>query len=131
MTRRAVFEYVRQNYGVTPEYPWNDCSAVLRHRENRKWFGLIMEISRGKLGFPDDTPIDVLNVKCDPVLVGVLLAKPGFHRAYHMNKEKWVTIRLDGSVGAAEVKELLDYSYALTMPKSTTRRTAKDNTFCQ
>ena len=52
----------------------------------------------------------ILNVKCDPMLAGALRAQEGFHPAYHMNKEKWLTIRLDGSVPDAEIEKLIDLS---------------------
>lgn len=29
---------------------WNDWNAVLRHTDNSKWYGLIMEVGRDKLG---------------------------------------------------------------------------------
>ena len=54
MTREAVLQYVLQQYGVSPDYPWDDLedAAVLRHRENRKWFALIMGVGRDKLSLP-------------------------------------------------------------------------------
>ena len=116
MIRRQVFDYVKAKYGTEPDYPWFDNSAVLRHRENNKWFGLIMEVGRDKLGLPGDGLVDILNVKCDPILGGSLRLQDGYHPAYHMNKEKWLTIRLDGSVPDAEIEKLIDLSYELTQP---------------
>ena len=55
-------------------------------------------------------------MKCDPILAGSLRAQEGFHPAYHMNKEKWLTIRLDGSVPDVEIEKLIDLSYELTQP---------------
>ena len=50
-------------------------------------------------------------------MIGSLLIQPGFHPAYHMNKDKWISIRLDGSVLEEEIKSLIDMSYELAMPK--------------
>ena len=50
MDRQQVFDYVRQRYGTLPDYPWADQNAVLRHRGNQKWYGLVMEVGREKLG---------------------------------------------------------------------------------
>lgn len=114
MERQDVFQFVKQNYGTEPDYPWADWNAVLRHRENRKWYGVILEVGRQKLGLSGSGQVDVLNVKCDPRLVGTLRCQEGFHEAYHMNKEKWISIRLDGSVPESQIKTLLALSYDLT-----------------
>ena len=117
MERREVFENVKEQYGTEPDYPWRDWNAVLRHNENNKWYGLVMEIEQNKVGLGGDALIDVLNVKCDPILIGSLRMQKGFHPAYHMNKDKWISIRLDGSVPAEEVKSLIAMSYEMTGPK--------------
>lgn len=114
MTRQTIFSWVKQQYNTDPDYPWADRNAVLRHKDNNKWYGLIMEVGRDKLGLLEEGDVEVLNVKCDPEMVGALRTKEGFHPAYHMNKERWITIRLDGSVAEDEIKNLLDLSYRLT-----------------
>ena len=70
-----------------PDYPWNDWNAVLRHTDNNKWYGVIIEVDRSKLGMDGTGVVDVLNVKCDPTIIGMLRMQPGFYPAYHMNKE--------------------------------------------
>lgn len=113
MNRDMIFEYVKGQYGTIPDYPWNDENAVLRHK-NKKWYGVVLTVGEDKLGLQGDKRIDVLNVKCDPILVGSLRTQEGFHPAYHMNKDKWISIRLDGSVPEDEVKNLINLSYKLT-----------------
>lgn len=117
MNRQEVFEYVKKRYNTDPDFPWSDSSAVLRHEDNRKWYGLLMEVSRGRLGLSGAGTVEVLNVKCDPMLGSSLRMQEGFHPAYHMNKDKWLTIRLDGSVPDSEIKNLIDLSYELTSGK--------------
>lgn len=114
MNREELFAWVLDAYGTEPEYPWGDNNAVLRHRENRKWYAAVLEVGRDKLGLTGDGMVDVVNVKCDPRLIGSLVTQPGFHRAYHMNKEKWISIRLDGSAAPEEIQMLLSLSYDLT-----------------
>ena len=64
--KQRVFDYIQKKYGVSPEYPWiRDYNAVFRHADNRKWFALVMEISKDRLGFPETYPVDVLNLKTD------------------------------------------------------------------
>nr|WP_227989346.1 MmcQ/YjbR family DNA-binding protein [Morganella morganii] len=47
-------------------------------------------------------------------MVGSLRLKEGVYPAYHMNKEHWVTIILDGKFNSGELKSLIDDSYRLT-----------------
>ncbi len=117
MTRQQVFDYAKIKYGTTPDYPWCDNNAVLRHSDNNKWYGLVMEVGRYKLGLSGDGMVDVVTVKCDPILGGSLRMQEGFHPAYHMNKDKWLTIRLDGSAPDDEIRSLIDLSYELTAAK--------------
>ena len=121
MTRQEVFDYVRQRYGTEPDYPWMDTNAVLRHADSKKWYAVILEVRRDKLGLNGSGMVDVLNVKCDPILIGSLRLKPGLHPAYHMNKDKWLTIRLDGSVSPAEIQDLIEMSYELTSSTSVSK----------
>ena len=114
MNRQEVFDWCRQRYGSEPDYPWNDWNAVLRHTDNNKWYGVIIEVDRSKLGIDGNGVVDVLNVKCDPTIIGMLRMQPGFYPAYHMNKEKWITLLLDGSVPAERVFPLIDESFELT-----------------
>ncbi len=114
--RQFVLDYAEENYGTVPEYPWEGTpdAAVLRHRTNKKWYGLVMSVSRKTLGLEGSGSADILNVKCDPQLIGSLLMKKGFLPAYHMNKTHWLSILLDGSVDAQETAMLLDESFGLT-----------------
>ena len=48
-----------------------------------------VQIAEGHIGW------DVLdNVKSDPLLIGSLRGQDGYFPAYHMNKEKWLSIQL-------------------------------------
>lgn len=117
MDRKEIFEWVLETYGTEPDYPWKDCNAVLRHKDSGKWYGVILEVSETKLGITGSRIVDVINVKCDPFLIGTLRQKAGYYPAYHMNKEQWISILLDGSVPAEEIKNLISMSYELTMKK--------------
>ncbi len=123
MDRASIFQWVKKTYGTEPDYPWNDRNAVLRHKDNRKWYGVVLEASRKTLGLAAGGDpsgyAEVLNVKSDPDLIGSLRGKKGFLPAYHMNKENWISILLDGSVPEEEIKSLLGLSYQLTATKET------------
>ncbi len=117
MNRQQLFQWIKRRYGVEPDYPWADENAVLRHRDSSKWFALVMEVGCEKLGLEMGGAVDIVNLKCEPVLIGSLRARDGFHPAYHMNKDQWVSVRLDGSVADDELKSLVDLSFELTQKK--------------
>lgn len=114
MNRQEIFEWIGETYGTEPDYPWNDRNAVLRHKGSRKWYGVVLEVAESKLGLNGDKIVDILNVKCDPILIGSLRLKDGYFPAYHMNKDSWISILLDGSVSAEEIQNLIELSYKLT-----------------
>lgn len=128
MERKELFEWVKETYGTEPDYPWNDWNCVLRHKHNNKWYALIMEINESKLGLSGERIVDVVNVKCDPLLVGSLRQQKGFFPAYHMNKDKWISIVLDGTVPAEEIKNLIELSYELTNNGKSVREVRYDRT---
>ena len=112
--KEKVETIAKEIYGAEPDYPWNDWNCVLRHKNNKKWFALVIEVNAKKLGLQEDKTVDVLNIKCDPMMIGSLRMKEGFFPAYHMNKENWISILLDGTVSADEIKPLVEFSYQLT-----------------
>ncbi|MBE5771613.1 MAG: MmcQ/YjbR family DNA-binding protein [Clostridia bacterium] len=119
MNRNYLNQYILDTYGVEPEYPWIKYPdyAVYRHQTNGKWFAVIMEIPRGKIGMEGNEIIPVANLKCDPLLIGSLVHEHGVFPGYHMNKEHWITACLDDSVHEDLLKGLLQMSYDLTRKK--------------
>lgn len=117
--REKIFSYIKKKYKTVPEYPWGEKDgAVLRHGDNRKWFALVMRIGRRKLGLSGEGPVDVINLKIDDmVFKDVLLQDKGIFPAYHMNKEHWISVLLDGTVEEDQVCNLIDLSFAATASK--------------
>ncbi len=117
--REAVLSLAQDYYGTEAEYLFDKYPgfAVLRH-PNKKWYGVVMDLSREKLGLPGEGMVDALNVKCDPVMSGSLRLQPGILPGYHMNKERWITILLDGTVDLAQIGILLDISYDMVGAKA-------------
>lgn len=114
MDRTDIFEYIKKQYGTVPEYLWQDSpdSAILRH-ENGKWYAIFMNVERAKLGISGDGMVDIMVVKCEPDMIGMMTQIQGFLPGYHMNKRNWMTILLDGTVGEAKILDFLDMSYDL------------------
>lgn len=124
-----IFKYAEKKYGTKPDFPWGDKldGAVLRHSSNKKWYGLIMEVQYNRLGINKDGMVFILNVKCDPIMIGSLREEQGILPAYHMNRANWVSVLLDGTVKPDKVNDLLDMSYNLTLGKSGKRNGGKAN----
>ena len=96
MTKQQLLEYCLNTYGTSPDYPFDDLleTAVLRHADNRKWYAIVMRVSRRKFGFDNDEVIDVVNLKLPPEMFGSFCTADGVYPAYHMNKLHWISVLL-------------------------------------
>ena len=104
---------------MSQDYPWenDNSSAVFRHSDNKKWFAIVLKVSAEKLGINNGKIIDVVNVKCDNILIGSLIKESGFFPAYHMNKSCWITAALDGTADGEKIKWIVDMSFEATKNK--------------
>ena len=118
-TKEKLLSYAKKKYGTVPDTPFRTAPTyfVLRHFDTRKWYALFMNIPKSKLGLAGSENIDILNIKCDPVLSGSLRMNPGYYPAYHMHRTNWLTILLDGTVPVEDIYPLLDLSYEMTQAK--------------
>lgn len=117
---KKIIEYIADQYGAEPEYPWEKYPdyAVFRHTDNKKWFALIMTVTRDKLGVEGEGTVDVINLKInDSILHDELVHENGISLGYHMNKQHWITVLLDGSVDEERVENLIDVSFVATGKK--------------
>ncbi len=96
MTKQDFLAYCLDTYGTVPDYPFDEDSltAVLRHADNKKWYALVMRVSRRKFGFESDERIDVVNLKLPTEMFGAFGAADGVYPAYHMNKLHWISVLL-------------------------------------
>ncbi|MBQ8912024.1 MAG: MmcQ/YjbR family DNA-binding protein [Clostridia bacterium] len=106
--------------GAVFDHPFEEdfVTTVLRHRGNRKWFGLLMRVPGRKIGRAELPFVDLLNLKCAPedaIIARELFA--GILPAYHMSKTHWITVVLDGSVPGEFRDRLMAKSYMLTRGK--------------
>ena len=96
MTKQEYLEYCLNAYGTSADYPFEDLheTAVLRHADNRKWYAIVMRVSRRKFGQRSDDMIDVVNLKLPTEMFGSFGAADGVYPAYHMNKLHWISVLL-------------------------------------
>lgn len=119
MNRSELEKFISDNYVCISDFPWMQYPIfrVFRHPNNKKWFAVIMDIPKSKIGLPSDDIISVVNLKSDPIMVGSLLREKGFYPAYHMTKSSWISVALDGSADDEKIKMLLDMSFEATTVK--------------
>ena len=117
LTKQNAIAYIRNNYGVTEDYPWDDSDAfVFRHRVSRKWFCLFMDISASYLGIDDNRVITVVNLKAPRSMRDDLLREEGIYPAYHMNKQHWISLDLR-KANEKMLEVLIDMSFKATAMK--------------
>ena len=113
----AVIAFVKEKYGASPENLWMRYPnyAIFRHADNGKWFALMMDVEKNKLGLPGNDVVDILNVKLsDPFLADLLVQQPGYMRGYHIARGNWISILMDGTVPRKDLCRWVDESYLAT-----------------
>lgn len=109
MTKDEIINYCLSYPGSYEDHPFGEGWTTIRHKGNKKIFALIYNRD-GHL---------CVNLKCKPEMADYLRGlfeevKPG----YHMNKEHWNTLILDGGLPEYEIHDMVKYSFELTKPKS-------------
>lgn len=114
-----VISYARSRYGDEPEFLWEKFSdnAVLRRKDSKKWYAAILTVAGDKLGLPSKEKTEVLDLRADPVKIEKTVDNVRFFNGYHMNKKRWISVCLDGSVDIQTIYGMLDESYVLAHNK--------------
>lgn len=109
-----ITNYIKRKYKVNPEFLWDKSSGngVFRNKNNKKWFGIIISVSKDKLDLKyKQEIIEIINLKLDEDMIKELIKMDGFYRAYHMNKKSWISIVLDNTLDNEIIYSLIDQSY--------------------
>ena len=115
MTKQEFLAYCLDTYSTSPDYPFDEDfeTAVFRHTDNRKWYAIVMRVSRRKFGIDSDEVIDVVNLKLPTEMLGSFGAADGVYPAYHMNKLHWISVLLPDAPNDV-VRFLLNASFEAT-----------------
>ena len=118
MTKQDFINYCVSAYGTVPDFPFEDDfeTAVLRHTDNRKWYAIVMKVSRRKFGFDSDDVIDMVNLKLPTEMFGSFGRADGVYPAYHMNKLHWISVLLPDALEDV-IKFLTNVSFLSTQTK--------------
>lgn len=105
MNLEEVREYCISKPGVTESFPFNDTALVFKAGR----IFAILDLSDDERG---------ISLKCDPERAIELRERyPEITGAYHLNKQHWNAVRLNGNIESSLVKDLIDHSYDLITKK--------------
>ena len=120
MTKEAFLAFCGAGLGTEPDYPFDEDfeTAVLRHKGSRKWFAVVMKVSRRKFGIDSDEAVDIVNLKIPLEMFGFFGKEQGVYPAYHMNKLHWVSVLLsDTADSTVEFLANVSYEETKTIPR--------------
>ena len=108
-TRQEIITYCLTYQNVYEDYPFSDTNwTCMRHHENHKIFAWIFERNgsiwvnvKGTKGW-----LDFFREKYKSVVPG-----------YHLSKEHWKSIILDGTVDPKDIEIMIQESYDITLVK--------------
>lgn len=102
---QSFYDYCLAKKGVTEHFPFDEDTLVFK--VGGKMFAL-SSLSQWEKGEPS------VNLKCDPERALELRAQyDSINPGYHMSKQHWNTVEVNGDVDAALLRELIDHSYQL------------------
>ena len=112
---KEIVAYIKNKYGDELEFLWEKSpkNAVVRRKSSKKWYAVILTVSKRKLNLDSDEIIEVINLHNIVEEIKKLIDNKKYFPAYHMNKKYWCTICLDGTVEVKEIYKLIDISYEL------------------
>jgi predicted DNA-binding protein (MmcQ/YjbR family) len=113
-TRAEAIAFCSTMKDVIEDYPFHDANwALMRHKANKKTYACIYE-RQGNIW---------INVKCDTEWRDFFRsAFSSVIPAYHMNKEHWNSIIMDGTVPEGDIQRMIRESYELTKPRKKKQR---------
>ncbi|MFQ8601542.1 MAG: MmcQ/YjbR family DNA-binding protein [Anaerovoracaceae bacterium] len=116
---KRIIDFIKSSYCVEPEFLWKRYPeyAAFRRDDNNKWFAVIMNIDKSKLGISEHENVEIIDLKSEPEYIEELLKKEGFYPAYHMNKKHWFTICLDDGIPDDIIFSLISSSFKCTGSK--------------
>ena len=113
---QEMIDYIHESYGDELEFLWPKFSenAIVRNERNRKWYAAFLRVSGAKLGLDDAKVIDILDLRFDKHQAREFVASAKHvYPGYHMNKDNWITVILDGGLSNEQVAGLIDKSYEI------------------
>ena len=114
---KEIIKYVKDKYNDDLEFLWQkfDNNAIWRNKTNNKWYAALLIISKRKLGIDSDEIIEIIDLRYQKEKIEEIIDDVKIFHGYHMNKNSWITIKLDNSVDTKDICDLIDNSYNLAI----------------
>lgn len=113
MNIETLRNYCLSKKGATEEFPFGEFTLVFK--VGSRMFALTSL----------DSELSI-NLKCDPEKAVELRERhPAVQPGYHMNKNHWNTVYIDGTVPLSTIYEWIDHSYDLVFKKLPTKEREK------
>ena len=104
MNLETLRSYLLSRPGAVATYPFGPQPLVMK--VGGKLFALVAE---------DAAPLTI-SLKCEPAHAQFLRDSfPAVQLGYHLNKEHWNTVTLDGSIAEEGIRAMIDESYRLVV----------------
>ncbi len=101
---QALIDYALSKPGAVASFPFGEGFLVF------KVMGKMFALTSHRGAHP------AFNLKCDPErAVALRETYPAITPGYHMNKQHWNTVALDGSLTVPELQRMVDHSYELVV----------------
>lgn len=112
---KELISYIKATYGDKLEFLWEKFpdNAIFRRKDSQKWYGLMLPVSKRKLGIESDETVEIIVFRMDSEKSEALKDNKKYFPGYHMNKKSWCTVILDNSVPSREIYCRIDESYLL------------------
>ena len=115
---KQVIHFIKEKYNHQFEFLWkNSNDAIVRNNINRKWYALLLTVKENRLTGNSDTKIEVLNVLYLKGKTSEIVDNKTIFYGYHMNKQSWITIKLENGLELEKICNLIDQSYQLSLLK--------------
>lgn len=112
---QEIISYVRKTYGDELEFLWKRSphNGIWRRKDTNKWYAVLMIIKKQKIGLDSEEMVEIMDLRMNMAEKEKLIDKQKFFPGFHMNKDHWYTICLDGSLPLEEIYRRIDDSYRL------------------
>lgn len=116
---KQIIKYIKEKYNDDLEFLWDKFpnNAIWRNKKNNKWYALLLTIKENKIGLSSDKLIEIIDIRYPKEEISNIIDNKIIFKGYHMNKNSWITIKLDGNLDIKYIFKLIDDSYNISLNK--------------
>ncbi len=111
---KAILEFA-DGKGNKLEFLWDNSPnvAILRRSDTKKWYAVLFVLPKSKLDNKSSEIVDIVDLRLQPDELEKIVDGKNYFRAYHMNKKRWISMALDGSVSTQDILKFVENSFNL------------------